>query len=596
MPSSKRRGPVPRRRRHDDDGEEDGSVAGDLQEYASSEGSVNTDVEEDGDVSAASVDEEAQSTPSPVLEKHQPPQRADQDAHFKTTAETEAMLHGLRIRDGEAVEEVNFDDFANTQDRARPPQTQSTIRPQSKPQFGSFGRQAGQNVAYQARGVFSGDERARGPGDNGIPGARGRGRGFAGPNTRGYDCMRIVVFSLLTRSRNFGNFGPSTHDTNKQWTHDLHETVNNPAVSKNTYVHTPSVTAPIGPNRSFSTTTVLGNVPIQVSIPGADKRTSASMVKKHYTLLPQHRPPLRRDKPVRISIPDEHPRYIFPSTERSFIFIPRALRPNQHQFKGRGRGSFHGSRRTSMYGGSNYTPSIGMSRRPSIANSQPGSGIHTPTGPPSYHFQLNMAKPVVRMPIPGPVPYVSSTQHAEVYLGDNAAIVHSPPATLPMHQPVPQKAVSVADIESPTLKAPLQQNQQPFHQQIPPSVGDTQQKMPHIPEGAVYAQPFQPYPSVQPGFYGMQYAQHPMLMQPLDNAGYSMGMGGPVMSTVPGAPNPTPGQQGPVAHEQSGMVYYYDPMQQQIPQNYPPQMMNVNMMAPGNYFYPPFHNQQMFYQ
>lgn len=354
----------------------------------------------------------------------------------------------------------------------------------------------------------------------------------------------------------------------------------------------PTNTVSTGPNRTFSTTTVLGNVPIQVSIPGAEKKTSASMVKKHYTLLPQHRPPLRRDKPVRISIPDEHPRYIFPSTERSFIFIPRAMRPNQHQFKGRGRGNFHGSRRTSMYGGSIYTPSIGMSRRPSIAASQTGSGIQTPTGPPSHQFPSGASKPVVRMPMPGSMPFIPSTQNTEVYLGDNAAIIHSPPATLPMHQPVPQKAVSVADIESPTIKAPPQQSQQPFHQQIPQSMGDTQQKMPHIPEGAVYAQPFQPYPTMQHGFYGMPYAQNPMMMQPMDSTGFTMGIGGPVMTSMQGAPNQ---QSGPVAHEQSGMVYYYDPLQQQIPPNFAPQMMNMNVMPQGGYYYPPFHN-QMFYQ
>lgn len=208
-----------------------------------------------------------------------------------------------------------------------------------------------------------------------------------------------------------------------------------------------------------------------------------------------------------------------------------------------------------------------------------------------------MAKPVVRMPIPGAAPYAALNQNSEVYLGDNAAIVHSPPVTLPMHQPVPQKAVSVADIESPTLKAPAQQTQQPFHQQIPASVSEGQQKMPHIPEGAVYAQPFQPYPSMQPGFYGMQYAQHPMAIPTFDNAGYQMGMGGPVMSSMPVGPNQVSGQhQGLVAHEQSGAVYYYDPMQQPMMQNFPPQMMNMNMMTPGNYFYPPFPNQQMFYQ
>ena len=314
------------------------------------------------------------------------------------------------------------------------------------------------------------------------------------------------------------------------------------------------------------------------------------MVKKHYTLLPQHRPPLRRDKPVRISIPDEHPRYIFPSTERSFIFIPRAMRPNQQQFRGRGRGSFGGSRRTSMYGGSVYTPSIGMSRRPSIAASATGSGIQTPTGMQMPQYPMGMQKPVVRMPTHGNYPYMPTMHNTEVFMGDHSAIIHSPPATLPMHQPIPQKTVSIDTIESPSMNVPQQQSQQPFHQQIPQHMeSQAQQKMPHIPEGAVYAQPFQPYPPMpQQAYYGMPYP----MMQPADSVNYGMGMGGPVM-----APPQQPAasgseaqlQQPPPAYESNGMVYYYDPSQQYV---YPPM---VNMMPPGPYFHPPV-QQQMFYQ
>ena len=59
MAGQKRKGLLPRRRRHDDEGEEDGSTAGDAPEYASTAGSMTTDAEEDGDVSNVSADEEA---------------------------------------------------------------------------------------------------------------------------------------------------------------------------------------------------------------------------------------------------------------------------------------------------------------------------------------------------------------------------------------------------------------------------------------------------------------------------------------------------------------------------------------------------------
>lgn len=182
MPSNKRRGPVPRRRRHDDDGEEDGSTAGDGQEYASSEGSVTSDVEDDGDVSAVSVDEEAQSVPSPVLEKEQPQQNVDQERHFKTTAETQAMLNGLKLQDGENVEELNFDDSAQPQNHPAPSQAQRTSAPQSKSQSGNAERNSSQNLPPPSRGYAPYDDRFR-----------GRGRGFAGPGQRGYVSAELAI-------------------------------------------------------------------------------------------------------------------------------------------------------------------------------------------------------------------------------------------------------------------------------------------------------------------------------------------------------------------------------------------------------------------
>lgn len=345
-----------------------------------------------------------------------------------------------------------------------------------------------------------------------------------------------------------------------------------------------------GPKRSFSTTTVLGNVVVQVSFPGMpEKKILKDMVKTHYTLLPEHRPPLRRDKPVRISIPQEHPRYIFPSTDRSFIFIPRALRPNQQAFRGRrGRGSLGGSRRTSIYGGSNYAPSVAMSRKSSIAASGSGSGVHTPTGPPPIPmYMTSLSRPVVRMPMSGTPVYSNTISPNEPYPADNPAIIHSPSATLPMHQPRPTKSVSVADIESPAIKPPQQQSEQPFHQQVPQTaVFDAQSQanqaasLTHIPEGAVYAQPFQPYPMMpSQDYYGAAYPP-PAMMMGGDPVAY--GMQG--QAFVPSQPD----ERMPVAHESNGMVYYYTTPQQHIP-NYP-----VHMMPPGSFYYQP--QGPMFYQ
>lgn len=359
--------------------------------------------------------------------------------------------------------------------------------------------------------------------------------------------------ATLTISCSRGPSGPSPAD--RPWAHDLHETVaspkatipSNPAgVSDNTTNKTPAApaaAAPAVPNRTFSTTTVLGNVTVQIFLPGMTGRISVpNVVKRHHTLLPQHRPPLRRDKPVRISIPDQQPRYIFPSTERSFIFIPRALRPNQQGYaRSRARGSFHVPRRASMLNYGVYSPSIAMSRKSSTGGMPMGDGMRSPVGSVLSRTRgsdLDPGKPVVRLPAapvqPAIAPSqlaagrenVASTSTSTPDLGQRTqSLQETIPRSIPMHQPRPQKTVSVADIESPTtfpVYPPQPQPEQPFHQQVsmlanmPPfndnlmGAGSRRPSQPaihaatplsQIPERAVYAPPFHPYPIAPAGGY-----------------------------------------------------------------------------------------------
>lgn len=387
-------------------------------------------------------------------------------------------------------------------------------------------------------------------------------------------------------------------------------------------------------NRSLSTTRHIGNAQIRVFLPemGAPK-TFQGVALKQYTRLPNHRPPLRRDKPVRISLPDHPPRYIYPAVDRSFIFIPRAMRPNQQGFNIRGKarsgfGSIGGfSRRGSMYGGSIYgsvySPSVAMSRRSSLAHEVSRDSIVSPSGstmsrPP---MPVDSSKPIVRLPPPNQFlqptptqPYgvqphgvadgaIESLPRPQAYpLPQNPTFRENRDVSIPMHQPRPQKTVSVADIESPVafnLQAP-QQQQQPFHQQVPPQVNgnafahdmhlhphsrkasypghvSTGTPLSQIPERAIHAQPFQPSP-YQHGYYAPP--SYPIAAPPQQDYYYPqqypnpMAPPGAVPAFVPSHQQQNPYQQQPlpepaqdgghqnlVAQELNGMVYYYDAAQ-----------------------------------
>ena len=468
-----------------------------------------------------------------------------------------------------------------------------------------------------------------------------------------------------------------TQPKDQQWAHDLHDSVlNTKAALSLPSTNQPHVARPAKApaatpyaqqtsfNRSFSISTLVGNVSVTIHLPGMAKKVSVSnVVKKQHTLLPQHRPPLRRDKPVRIFLADQLPRYIFPSVERSFIFIPRALRPNQQSFgRARGRGSFHGSRRTSVYGASTYTPSIAMSRRSSVGGPTTREAVSSPTGSmPSRQaaFICDPSKPVVRLPpnarmvvpIPASLQALPSFGRPPVAISvpemsapqRDLAAQENRTSSITMHQPRPQKTVSVADIESPatfTFNPPRQQQEQPFHQQVPPQVSgqvyveDPLLFKPHsrhpshpsqpsgsplsqIPERAVYAQPFQPFPLPHPqGYFAAPYAPGTLFYPAMagDVSPYSGAMAPAVMAPafVPGS-HPAPfivappppasaadaiASPGTVAHESNGMVYYYDASQlPQAPQStfspsYPAAPnggvvgMGAMMTPPGPYYYP----------
>lgn len=494
-------------------------------------------------------------------------------------------------------------------------------------------------------------------------------------------------------------FQPNPFDptVSSPWAHDMHEAVAEPLPMRHQRHPTqpaeglpngdghiptcPSSETPI--NRTLSTEKALGNVEVRVFFPGLKEPKSFSGIPmKRYTKLPDHRPPLRRDKPVRISLPDHPPRYVFPAMDRSFIFIPRAMRPNQQRIRGKSRpgfGSVGGySRRTSIYGGSYYgsvyTPSVDMSRRSSIA---PADFI-SPTG-------SAMSRPIVRlppmmqpqmpMPMPGPAPTfippppppanipVTEAPGPEYLLEANQPSMNNmaqpqsqpqphplpqkptyqenrPDDSIPMHQPRPQKAVSVENIESPAreTRQPLQ-FQQAFHQQVPPQVANhlsqdthgrnssfpsqvsTGTPLSQIPERAIHAAPFQPsaYSQPQCGYYNQPYPMmppqqgyyYPQPPQPYGNnmaptaaaapfypgpqqpQGMDYGQGG--QGEAP--PGQTSGQAGGpstlVAQDVNGTVYYYDASQIPTYPAYPnygapgyAQNMGMGMSpAPEGYYY-----------
>ncbi|ERF72970.1 hypothetical protein EPUS_05051 [Endocarpon pusillum Z07020] len=695
MPSSRGKKVVASRRRREDDGEEEGSMAEDLEDDSLSEGSIISNGDDDADIEPSDISEEdvvqAQNNrsgpaqPDPTLTTTKPNLEESSakatSSKFVTLSDTNTMMNGLKVSEGKDIPVVDSDQVvAETTDsvvESSMERAKISVDPpaeRSRREHLEYLKEKMENPAFVPNrgGFFLHDNRAASSGQNGFRApARGRGRG----GFIGFQTSRVPPFA---------------EPTDQPWAHDLHESISTTDTKKPTASQT-SENAKIrtttalrsssqdSPNRSFSTSILLGKVPVIIYLPGMrEKVTVPNVAKKKHTLLPQHRPPLRRDKPVRISLPNQQPRYIFPSTERSFIFIPRALRPNQQGFgRGRGRSSFNPSRRTSVYGGSTYTPSIAMSRRSSLGGIAPGEGIRSPGGPvlslpPNYVAE--QGKPVVRFPPAAPpismlpqatphhvngVPTAPGSVQPIIQSHDKQEKV---PGALTMHQPRPQKTVSVADIESParlTFDPPQQQQEQPFHQQMPVPVHPHAyaddgtgyhahaRRMSHasrpsgtplsqIPERAIYAQPFHPFPlpAQAQGYLPSPYAPGAVFYpaMPGDVTGYGPSLGPsippafltgapappymlpaatmsapvpvpvPVPAPAPAAPADGNAPAGTVAHESNGMVYYYDSSQLPPTTGAPYSAsftgasaggvvgMGGMMTPPNHFFYPPASN------
>ena len=641
VPSERMKKIVSSRRRRDDDGEDEVSAMGDAEDDSLSDNSAISNGDDDADADVEASDEESLSPDvsqsKSTIVSTIPPSRPENtkiaatNGTSKSSADPQVLLKGPKTDNAtNEAEELQFDELGDEVVAAAQGQSQGNTRQESfaernKREHQEYLKQRDADPAFVPNrgGFFLHDNRTLplGPSNVRYP-TRGRGRG-------------------PLNGAQFGRGAPTNEPTEKPWAHDLHEAVAKPeqwpqvpaarrtALEKNT---APASTT--GPNRSFSTSLVVGHVPVHIYLPGMSKRISIpNVVRKQHTLLPQHRPPLRRDKPVRISLPEIAPRYIFPSVERSFIFIPRAMRPNQSFQRGRGRGSFHGSRRTSVFGGSVYAASVAMSRRSSIGQTTSRDGVQSPavsvmSG--NAMADQRVGRPVVRMP----APTQQTTNGPPAMMQPiNSVTRESSQQALPMHQPRPQKNVSVADIESPASfnYNPIpQQEEQPFHQQVPGQVGSqsygegphsrrpsfpqVQGRTPlnHIPDRAIYAQPFHPYPMYQaPAFYPPNAMFYPP-MNP-DGTVFNGGMPQQMLPTpfVPGTASTLPAQSGPtgqagdagaqanmVAHESNGMVYYYDPSSLPGSQpSQPPQFpmvpaggvmgMGGMITPPTQFFYPP---------
>ncbi|KAE8145067.1 CASC3/Barentsz eIF4AIII binding-domain-containing protein [Aspergillus avenaceus] len=625
-----------RRKRRDEEGEDEGSVDGELEDDSLSDGSgISNPDDDDADAEGSDDSDEDDVSTSPQVDtngrhrvngrvpkaSHQLPRRHSASPGKRplitTLSDTETMMNGLKISDSSGeVAEVHFDDLKGgvIQQKERTPSAPPTepkrdnILERKRRENEKVTKEKEESPAFvPTRGsFFLHDKRSTETVMNGH-------KAFNKSKSRPYG---LIVDGNVRRN----TVKPIASEG--LWTHDLHDTVagDEPQASKpsitsvttSTNSTKPVPTAPRSspPNRSFSSTTLIGNVSVVVSLPGMEHPIPYNSVsKKQHTRLPQHRPPLRRDKPVRISLPGQSPRYILPATERSFIFIPRALRPNQQAFRGRGRGGFYGGRRPSIYGNSTYTSSITMSRRSSFGKA-PTQETYSPAGS-VFSRQTMVAtengKPVVRLPPPGrppgsvvslpqatagPPPTVSQPlSHPQP---PNPVFRENRPAPIPMHQPRPQKAVSLADIEIPArfpFNPPQPQQEQPFHHQVPisangssygpdvsshpPSAHRSLTPMSHLQDRTFHApshiqsyqQTFWPA-SYPPGtvYYPGAGAEFP----PYNSA---VGPGASVPPLPPGQQAPYmvhgtaehPSLPGTVAHEAGGTVYFYDTTQ--IPPN-----------------------------
>jgi CASC3/Barentsz eIF4AIII binding len=204
MAPSRRKDLVASRRRRQDDGEEEGSVVAELEDDSLSEGSIISqgDGDEDADVEPSDISEDdvarsqrlqqVTAEPNGSLPTEPRPKNSTSPAkgiNFLATADTEAMLNGLKIADGKGAPEIHFgQSTADTteyvsEDAGAPSKVpkQETLAERNRREHLEYLKQRSENPAFVPTrgGFFLHDNRAAASGTNGfrVP-TRGRGRGF----------------------------------------------------------------------------------------------------------------------------------------------------------------------------------------------------------------------------------------------------------------------------------------------------------------------------------------------------------------------------------------------------------------------------------
>lgn len=408
-----------------------------------------------------------------------------------------------------------------------------------------------------------------------------------------------------------------------KWKHDMHEETLEDTKEEST-VQQEQQARPLPKYRetseqikNFGRTQLKGTVQITVNLHGmASPIIFKEVPYRVYTKLPLHRPPLRRDKPVRIALPEAPIRYVYPSQFRSFIFIPRYQRPNQRAYspvfprsgfgmRGQPYGTFNNRNSLQEHVNTGSAPlSRSSSQRekahdPAPREVTPSSVVQTANGDSAADSDPLMingedTKPIVRLPpttrAASENAQQTSSEIAEAN-GEQATVTAKPPpvstyptppaqpmqevarptSTIPMHQPRAQKTVSVGDLENPAALPADYPHGAPLHSRNGSFIaqhGDVQQQMPEaagmVPPYPMYYPPFY-YPSMMhPGMAPMD----PFMLPPppYAPAPSHFNVSAPtftpgVSASAPPSTVATSSGQNAIAQEQNGTVYFYEPSQ-----------------------------------
>ena len=208
MGAPRRKDIIISRRRVDDDGEEEGSVAAGIEDDSLSEGSIISDADDDADAEGSDVSEtgtprrrpaKARSDPSNHVEEangkiEEPATSVKKQPVTAAMADTEAMMNGMKISgDVDEAEAIHFDDIGQQSEKqpsqAGPtPKDSATTRTETlverrRKEHEEYKKKRDADPAFVPNrgGFFMHDHRSAAPGQNGFrPSIRGRGRGRGG--------------------------------------------------------------------------------------------------------------------------------------------------------------------------------------------------------------------------------------------------------------------------------------------------------------------------------------------------------------------------------------------------------------------------------